>query len=133
MGELIRFPVERRRSEIVGTALNDAATGGTVSVQLTQSWPSASGALPPPSPAWWARVPPVVLEIENRAMWMKLGVSPTQKAKRHRVIRIITEQTAAGPLLIADAACGRSAPLSLLFDDKWSGGDCVACRRKGWR
>lgn len=121
MGELIRFPIERR-SAVLGTALSSASPGGAVQVTVT------SGA-----PNWWSKVPAVTYVDGSREMWMKLGLAPTTRAKRHRVIAIQQEDVAGAPVLVALAACGRRAPLTHLFNDPWSGGDCAACRSKGWR
>lgn len=124
LGKLIRFPVERRRGEVVGTG-----TGGSVEVTLgvgvTMTSMSTSGL----APAWWAKVPAVTDRANDRSMWMKLGPSPGVRAKRHRVIALRPD----GDVLYAQAACGRRAVLGVLFNDAWSSGDCALCHARGWR
>lgn len=138
MGELIRFPVERRRSPVLGNAVSASSPDGMVQVTLTSGdhlggLIFSNGMEMERAPQWWARVPLVTWDAKDRAMWMKLGLAPTTRAKRHRVIAIKPDDAAGEPVLMALAACGRRAPLTHLFDDAWSGGDCAACRKKGWR
>jgi hypothetical protein len=143
--QVIRFPVERRQQQIaaaaapenttvVGTALTSADVQGSFIVQFGNG---VTTTVTPDSPPWWARVPEVRRQryeddALERRMWMKLGVAPAVRGKRHRVVEIEMEDMGDMRVIVATAACGRRAPLSHLFDDAWTGGNCIACRRKGY-
>lgn len=140
LAKIIRFPVERRQQQIQGnteisvppgmqvTITNSTAAGEVTAVTGTVSWHP---------PTWWASVPVIPpldeTPANERVLWMKLGVNPKLRAKRHRVISIQREEQAGELVLVAVAACRRRAVLSRLFNDAWSGGDCEGCKKRGLR